>query len=282
MSEYQYVGFRAIDAPVSGKDLEFMRRQSTRAEVTPRSFDNEYHYGSFRGDAEAMLRRGYDFHLRYANFGVRTLMIRLPAGLSNAAVAKPYFEKDSLYILRDPKGLGGILVVNPYHEAGDLEELWDPSDMLDRLLPLREEIMNGDLRPLYLASLSVRSDINHNPSEEREGPVPAGLEKLTAAQDAFAEFYELSPKLIATAARESPPLPKPTDPPKMYAAWLAKQSAAAKSAWLAQLMADSQGVVRREILAKFREDNGDSAWPTAKPSRTIAELFAAGLDKRRR
>ena len=45
MSEYQYVGFRAIDGPVSEKTLEFMRRQSTRAEITPWSFDNEYHYG---------------------------------------------------------------------------------------------------------------------------------------------------------------------------------------------------------------------------------------------
>jgi len=45
MSEFQYVGFRAIDGPVSEKNLEFMRRQSSRAEITPWSFDNEYHYG---------------------------------------------------------------------------------------------------------------------------------------------------------------------------------------------------------------------------------------------
>jgi hypothetical protein len=45
MSQYQYVAFRAIDAPVSGKNLKFMRDQSTRAEVTAWSFENEYHFG---------------------------------------------------------------------------------------------------------------------------------------------------------------------------------------------------------------------------------------------
>jgi hypothetical protein len=71
MSEFQNIGFRAIEKPVSDKDLAYMRQQSTRAEITPWSFDNEYHFGDFRGDALGMLRRGYDIHLRYANFGIR-------------------------------------------------------------------------------------------------------------------------------------------------------------------------------------------------------------------
>src|SRR4051812_7258186 len=44
MSEYQCIAFRAIDGPVSPENLTFMRKQSTRAEVTPWSFDNEYSY----------------------------------------------------------------------------------------------------------------------------------------------------------------------------------------------------------------------------------------------
>ena len=68
-SEYQYVAFRAIDAPVSEKNLSLHARQSSRAEITPWSFHNEYHYGDFRGNAKEMLRRGYDLHLHYANFG---------------------------------------------------------------------------------------------------------------------------------------------------------------------------------------------------------------------
>src|ERR687885_14411 len=104
MSEFQYIGFRAADKPVRDEDLEFMRRQSSRAEITPWSFDNEYHYGDFRGDAAEMLRRGYDFHVHYANFGIRTLMIRLPHGLPDVQAAEPYLEKDALYFLKDKQG----------------------------------------------------------------------------------------------------------------------------------------------------------------------------------
>jgi len=57
MSEYQYVGFRAIDAPLTDEQLEFMESQSTRAELTRWSFDNTHHYGDFRGDALEMLQR---------------------------------------------------------------------------------------------------------------------------------------------------------------------------------------------------------------------------------
>jgi hypothetical protein len=39
MSEYQYVAFLAIDGPVSDENLEFMREQSSRAEITPWSSD---------------------------------------------------------------------------------------------------------------------------------------------------------------------------------------------------------------------------------------------------
>jgi hypothetical protein len=41
MSEYQYIAFRAIDGPVSEKNRAYMRRQSSRAKITPWSFENE-------------------------------------------------------------------------------------------------------------------------------------------------------------------------------------------------------------------------------------------------
>ena len=81
MSEYQYVAFRAVDRPLTDAELKFANSQSTRAEISRWSFQNEYHYGDFHGDVNGLLRRGYDVHLHYANFGVRTVAFRLPAGL---------------------------------------------------------------------------------------------------------------------------------------------------------------------------------------------------------
>jgi hypothetical protein len=281
MSEFQYVGFRAIDGPVSDKGLEFMHQQSSRAEITPWSFDNEYHYGDFHGNAAEMLRRGYDVHLHYANFGVRKLMIRLPNGLPDATAAEPYFEEDSLSFLKDKSGRGGILCIEPFYEPDDLEELWDLGHFLDRLRPLRAEILDGDLRPLYLAYLGVVCDGNHDPEEEKDAPVPAGLEQLTDAQRALAELYGISEALLAAAAQDAPALPKREDAENQYEAWLRRQPEATRNAWLAQLMGDPGAAVRREILAEFQKSQGAASWPTIRVDRTIAELEAAAEEIQR-
>ncbi len=275
MSEYQYLGFRAIDGPVTEKNLKFMRQQSTRAEITPWSFDNEYSYGDFHGDAEAMLRRGYDFHLHYANFGTRTLKIRLPHGLPDAGAAQAYWLDDGLYFVKDKQGPGGIVCVEPSFEPGQLEDLWDPDDFLNRLLPLRAEIQDGDLRPLYLAHLAVAGDMNHDADGEKDAPVPAGMSKLTAAQAAMAEFYGMDRALLAAAAKDSPRLPESRDAVAPYETWLQHQPEAKKTAWIARLMAHPDAALRREIRTEFQKDQEVSSWPTIAVDRTIADLHTA-------
>jgi hypothetical protein len=275
MSEHQYIGFRAADGPVSEEDLKYMRQQSSRAEITPWSFDNEYQFGGFHGDAAGMLRRGYDFHLHYANFGVRRLMIRFASGLPDPKAAAAYLIDDSLRFLKDRQGLGGILCIQPCYEPDHLDELWDLADLLDRLLPLRGEILDGDLRPLYLAHLAIGSDTYHDREEQREAPVPAGLSQLTDAQRALTEFYGLSDSLIAAAAQNSPSPPKRGEAASYYRAWLERQPESSKSAWLAQWMTDPRSPARREMLAAFQKSHALASWPTSRLDRTIAELEAA-------
>ena len=53
MSEYQWVEFRAVDAPLDDAALEFMQDQSTRAEIDRWRFTNEYHWGEFCGDVSS-------------------------------------------------------------------------------------------------------------------------------------------------------------------------------------------------------------------------------------
>jgi hypothetical protein len=282
MSEYQHVAFRAIDGPLNEENLEFMRRQSSRADITPRSFDNEYHFGDFRGDAAEMLRRGYDLHLHYANFGIRKLMIRLPHGLPDAKAAKAYFEEDALEFVKDRRGQGGILTFDPFYEAGQLEELWDIDQFLDRLVPLRAEIIEGDLRPLYLGHLAVACDDNHDPEEMKVSPIPAGLKKLSDAQRALVELYGLDEDLVAAAARHSPSVHAQSEARNQYAAWLHQQPEARKDGWLARLMTEHQSTVRRDIVAKFKGDLGAPSWPVIRIDRTIAELKTAAEETQRK
>jgi hypothetical protein len=208
MSEFQYIAFRAIDRAVRGDDLEFMHEQSSRAEITPWSFDNEYNYGDFHGDTHAMLQRGYDIHLHYSNFGYRSLLIRLPHGLPDAKATQPYLGKEGIQPIKDKSGPGCILAVEPSFEPDRRDELWDVDEILDNLAGIQNEIIAGDLRPLYLSHLVLGSDDGHDPDETIEGPVPAGLDELTNAQKTLAVFYGLSKGIIAAAAEASPKLPK--------------------------------------------------------------------------
>ena len=275
MSEYQYVGFRAIEKPVSEKNLEYMHKQSSRADITPWSFDNEYDYGDFRGDELEMLRRGYDIHLHYSNYGTFKLLIRLPHGLPDKKAAELYFSEDTLKFIKDKEGPGGTLCIEPYFETEDFGPIEEIENLLDRLVPLRTEILDGDLRPLYLAHLAMCRDYEHDPEETTEAPVPAGLEKLTDAQEALAEFYGLGDAMITAAANGIPPTTIQNDLRNEQTEWLKTQSQATKDAWLLQLISDDHSTVRPEILAKFRKNRKIPAWPTHHKNRTIAQLESA-------
>jgi hypothetical protein len=275
MSEYQYLGFRAIDAPVSDKNLEYMERQSTRAEITPWTFDNEYHFGDFSGNAMEMLRRGYDVHFHYANYGIRSLFIRLPSGFSCDSSVASYIDEEGLSVIKDKRGPGVIFAIEPFYEPGDLEELWDDGGLYDRLCGVRAELLSGDLRPLYLASLSVRLDCEHDPDETLEAPAPAGLDQLTSAQSALAEYLGLDKFVVEAAAMNSDPLPQRSDRKRQYAQWLESQPEKTKNKWLLELLAEERSTVRAKILTAFHEGSDTLLWPTTPGERTMRQLIDA-------
>jgi hypothetical protein len=279
MSEFQYVAFRAIDGPVSEKNLAYMRQQSTRAEITPLAFDNQYHFGDFRGDALEMLRRGYDIHLHYADFGIRRLLIRFPHGLPDPKAAKPYWARPSLCFKKDESGKGGSLRIQPWHEPGDSDDLGDVNELIDRLAPVRAEILEGDLRPLYLAHLAIVSDGEHNPEISREAPVPAGLKQLSDAQQALAEYLGLDETLLAAAAVGSPAtLARSNSTTALLKKWLSLQPEAARTEWLMRLLSDGNSSVRADMLAEFRSAHRAPIWPTVNSNRTVDQLRAAAKE----
>ena len=107
MSEYQWVEFRAVDAPLDGASLAFMRKQSTRAEIDEWRFTNEYHFGDFRGDVTEMMRRGFDVHVHYANFGIRRICFHIPDGFAYSELL------DRVAAAGHHSALGGIALPNP-------------------------------------------------------------------------------------------------------------------------------------------------------------------------
>ena len=58
--------------------MDELRDLSTRAEITPTSFTNTYHWGDFKGNPSALMDRYFDAFVYVANWGTHRLMLRLP------------------------------------------------------------------------------------------------------------------------------------------------------------------------------------------------------------
>lgn len=90
MSEYQCYEFVALDRPLTAKQVAELRAVSTRAQISPTRFWNEYHWGDLKAHPTKLMERYFDAHLYFSNWGTRRLMLRLPKARIDLKVLKPY------------------------------------------------------------------------------------------------------------------------------------------------------------------------------------------------
>ena len=137
---------------------------------------------------------------------------------------------------------------------------------LDALLPLRDELMRGDLRALYIGWLGAMQNRRFDDDDgETEPPVPPGLGTLTPAQQTLALFLQIDTSLLEAAAEKSAPL-KPVSKTaqrqheqEAMRAWLSALSPAQKDTWLERLATTSSGAadgadIPMTIAAEARRD----------------------------
>ncbi|MCG8584468.1 MAG: hypothetical protein MI757_07145 [Pirellulales bacterium] len=274
MSEYQFIAFQAVDRPLTDRELEFAEGQSTRAEITRWSFTNEYHFGDFHGDADGLLRGGYDVHLHYANFGIRKIALHLPGGLPFAKpVWSRYVDRARLRWKKDPKGHGGIVTVDPFHESGEIHEIWSPDEYIEDFVEIRNLLVGGDLRALYVLWLCAAGDEYLDPNEEIEPPVPHGLAELAKSSAALLEFFGVDQLILDAAAENVPPAPPQESLEQQISAWAKKLNAKESKRQLGRLLLEDAAAVKAELLADIRKSEGPSAWPTSDTGRTLQDLL---------
>jgi hypothetical protein len=274
VSEYQYYEFLALDCPLTTPEQAEVRRLSTRATITATSFTNEYHWGDFKGSPDELMRRYYDAHLYFANWGTHRVMFRLPRTVLDPGLAEQYGVDPQVTVSATPDHV--ILDITSEDEPGDWEE--DLQGSLSAVVGVRSELAAGDLRPLYLAWLSgygtwERDEDAFDDEDEDvvEPPVPAGLGSLTASQHALADFLRVDADLLDVAAETSPALPKVRPDPGALAAHIAAISASEKDRLLGLVAADQATQARRELLRGFRGQPGDES--KSQPRRTVAKLL---------
>ncbi|NWF78696.1 MAG: hypothetical protein HXY37_01460 [Chloroflexi bacterium] len=288
MSEYQYYEFQTIDRPLTAEQQAAVRKLSSRVELSATRAAFNYSYGGFRGEPLKVLEQHFDALLYIANWGSKQLAFRLPRGTIAAEQLEPY-------LLGDEESYVGDLHTTPQHLILNLEIRehegygWiEGEGLLDPLIPLREAILRGDLRALYLFWLRCAEEragwIDEEEEDEQrepliEPPVPPGLGQLDPALLAFAEFFAINQDLIAAAAEASPDL-RETDEP--LERWVTLLPEAERSAYLLRV-ARGESHVGIELLRRLREVGGAGKPITSTaPRRTFAELQAAAQRQEQR
>jgi hypothetical protein len=272
MSEYQYYEFRAVDRPLSKQEMGALRAISTRAQITPTSFVNTYNWGDFKGNPDALMKKYFDAFVYVANWGTHRFMIRVPRWALKETTLSAYCAGDSA----SARESGDFVALNfqSDEEEGDWEE---GEGYMDSLIPVRAELLNGDLRCLYLGWLlcAQSEELDEN---DMEPPVPPGLAKLSEPLQEFAEYLRIDDDLLEAAAEASIPLGAMGPSEEELAAWIAAMPEAKKDALLLEAATGENPHFRVELLRSFKQDRLSSEGHSeqlAPRHRTVSELLSA-------
>jgi hypothetical protein len=204
VSEYQYYEFVALDRPLTPAEMAELRSISTRAQITPTRFFNEYHWGDLKADSTELLARYFDVHVYFANWGSRRLMFRLP---------RPAVDLDDLRAC--VPGGPVTLTVTEHHVVLDLwseteepeEEWFEDGQLLASLTPWRAELLRGDRRVAYLAWLMAvqAGELDPDTPEPRVSPRP-GCSLGVAAGSGWAPVHRRGHR-VREDQHQPPPAP---------------------------------------------------------------------------
>lgn len=286
MSEYQYYEFAMVDRPMTDDEMEMMQSLSSRAEVTPYRASYVYNYGDFRGEPRELLEEHFDAMFYIANWGTVWLMFKLPLSAVDLERMREYVVEHGVGVGVYASGESVIVSVL----ADEMDLGWvEGEGYLDRLLPLREALLSGDLRMLYVAWLGSQG-VGYEGGElddSVEVPVPPGLQQHDSALETVADLLEVEKFLVQAAAEESPPMPSSS--PESLARRVRQMPEEERVDFLVRIALGEVrvgSVLRRRLELLATADEGDRQAP-ARPGRTVRQLTEraeelARLDAHRR
>ena len=211
MSEYQYHEWQTLERPLTTVEQKAVNELSSHIDVTSTQAIVTYNWSSFRHDPIKVLAKYFDAYLYLANWGTRRLAFRFPKGLADVVAIEAYCDEYHTTI----KTVGDVQILEfDMGEEEGFDEWIDERGLLFTLARLRDDILQGDYRTLYLAWLKAMTlesgdyyeDDLDNFFNDPEPALPAGLKQLTPPLNAFMDFFEIDPFLVAAAAELSPSL----------------------------------------------------------------------------
>ncbi|GER89094.1 hypothetical protein KDW_32560 [Dictyobacter vulcani] len=217
MSEYQYYEFMAVDRPLTGQQLKEVNKLSSHIDASASHAVIEYHWGDFKHDPIVVMRKYFDAFLYWANWGSPQLAFRFPHGALPADLLND-FDCDAFVTFSKQQEYDILHFDFGQYEA---EDEWHEYE-LGSFIAIRNELLEGDLRSLYIAWLASQDMMRDYEDEEEEyeaeeeddeeeegneddeaniGPiVPPGLNQLTAAQQELMVLLRVPSALVGAAA----------------------------------------------------------------------------------
>jgi len=217
MSEYQYHEWQTLERPLTAAEQKAVNELSSHIDVTSTQAIVTYNWSSFRHDPVNVLAKYFDAYLYLANWGTRRLAFRFLKGLADVAAIETYCDEYHTNI----KNIGDVQVLEfDMDEEEGFDEWIDERGLLSTLAHLRDDIIQGDYRTLYLAWLKAMTLESGGYDEDEADPdnffndpepaLPAGLKQMTPPLNAFMDFFDINPFLVAAAAELSPNLSSST------------------------------------------------------------------------
>jgi len=251
MSEFQYYEFRAVDQPLSATHLKRLHGVSTRAAITPTSFINTYQWGDFKGDPDRLMEQMFDAFLYFANWGTRRFQVKLPNSLSDFNGIERYCVGPFVNVRVHRKSLIVEFEAEEIYEeylTDDGDESW-----MRLMLPLREDLLRGDYRCLYLAWLrSVQEEEVEDDHLEPE--IPAGLARDSTSLAAFRDFFDIDGDLLQAATTRvksaaATARPEPTD--AKVVEWIENLPAGEKNELILAAVRGTRPALGAELLRRI-------------------------------
>jgi hypothetical protein len=268
VSEYQYYDFRALDRPLTRNEMAALRAISTRATITATSFTNHYEWGDLKANPSKLLEKYFDAFVYVANWGTHEFHIRLPQGSVDYNLLKAVVPGESLRIRKT-----ATFVIVEFRCESEWDGEDDGTGWMASLMPLRSDLLRGDLRCLYLGWLRCAQD-GELDEDELEPPVPAGLEELSGPLHALIEFLEIDEDLVEVAARASKPLAAGPSR-KELSAWIRGLPEKDKNELLITAGLESSELWRSNLMRRFQRQNSQhSSLTVATARRSAGDILA--------
>ncbi|MGH8252075.1 MAG: hypothetical protein ACREVI_15520 [Steroidobacteraceae bacterium] len=196
MSEFQYYEFVAIDRPLSATAQKRLRAITSRSTITSTRLVNTYEWGDFKADPHELVAKYFDAFFYYSNWGTRRLMLRIPSNRLDPKIARQYCavrtgRSRGNSSVATVTTLDAHLVIDLWSED-ESDEDWEGLEpgVLSTLVPIRNELMAGDHRALYLA-WRLRGQAGEIKDRARTPPVPRDSDRPTGSQTALVEFLRI-------------------------------------------------------------------------------------------